>query len=172
MSHVFHVTVPWQHCPFQRNSSGLGEEGDGEKGRDWEEEKRERRGMKWKTEEQGVPGRAAGWGWVAMSSRPVQSHVPPDPECEQGTSYAYFWYHQTLKASGRIEDGGPPAFNLGMFLLLAWCFVCVFTINGIKSFEKVSCTWPLAFSSAMTLFLPPGQLPLQALYLAGNSSKS
>ncbi|EGW03997.1 Orphan sodium- and chloride-dependent neurotransmitter transporter NTT5 [Cricetulus griseus] len=82
MSHVFHVTVPWQHCPFQRNSSGL------------------------------------------------------DPECEQGTSYAYFWYHQTLKASGRIEDGGPPAFNLGMFLLLAWCFVCVFTINGIKSFEK------------------------------------
>ncbi|XP_026644871.1 orphan sodium- and chloride-dependent neurotransmitter transporter NTT5-like [Microtus ochrogaster] len=83
MSHIFYFTVPWQHCPFQRNSSSF------------------------------------------------------DPECEQATSYTYFWYRQTLKASDRIEDGGPLAFNLGICLFLAWCLVCVFMMNGIKSFEKV-----------------------------------
>lgn len=80
------------------------------------------------------------WG-VATSSRPVQSHVPPDPECEQATSYTYFWYRQTLKASDSIEDGGgQPSFNLAMFLFLAWCLICVFMVNGIKSLGKVSCT--------------------------------
>ncbi|XP_049977445.1 orphan sodium- and chloride-dependent neurotransmitter transporter NTT5 isoform X1 [Alexandromys fortis] len=83
MSHIFYFTVPWQHCPVQRNSSSF------------------------------------------------------DPECEQATSYTYFWYRQTLKASDRIEDGGPLAFNLGICLFLAWCLVCVFIMNGIKSFEKV-----------------------------------
>lgn len=107
-----------------------------------------------------------------MSSRPVQSHVLPDPECEQATSYTYFWYWQTLKASDRIEDGGPLAFNLGICLFLAWCLVCVFIMNGIKSFEKVSRTGPLAFSRAMSLFLPPGQLPLQAPCLDEDSSES
>ncbi|CAH7457184.1 Slc6a16 [Phodopus roborovskii] len=69
---------------------------------------------------------------------PLQSNASSfDPECERATSYAYFWYQQTLKASDRIEDGGPPASNLAIHLFLAWCFICVFMINGIKSFEKV-----------------------------------
>ncbi|XP_032751035.1 orphan sodium- and chloride-dependent neurotransmitter transporter NTT5 [Rattus rattus] len=63
-----------------------------------------------------------------------------DPECEQATSYTYFWYRQTLKASDSIEDeGGQPSFNLAMFLFLAWCLICVFMVNGIKSLGKVLC---------------------------------
>lgn len=83
-------------------------------------------------------------GGFILSSRPDQSHVLPDPECEQATPYTV---PQTLKASDRIEDGGPLAFNLGIALFLAWCLVCVFMINGIKSFEKVSRTGPLTLSS-------------------------
>ncbi|OBS60342.1 hypothetical protein A6R68_08494 [Neotoma lepida] len=83
MSHIFYFTVPWEHCPLRRNSSGF------------------------------------------------------DPECERATSYTYFWYRQTLKASDRIEDGGPLNFSLCMFLFLAWCLICVFMISGIKSFEKI-----------------------------------
>lgn len=82
-----------------------------------------------------------------MSSRPVQSHVLPDPECEQATPLHVPLVPQTLKASVRVEDGGPLAFNLGIALFLAWCLVCVFMINGIKSFEKVSRTGPLTLSS-------------------------
>lgn len=33
MSHIFYFTVPWQHCPVQRNSSSFGEEGEVEKRR-------------------------------------------------------------------------------------------------------------------------------------------
>lgn len=33
MSHIFYFTVPWQHCPLQRNSSSFGEEGEVEKRR-------------------------------------------------------------------------------------------------------------------------------------------
>ncbi|XP_031242436.1 orphan sodium- and chloride-dependent neurotransmitter transporter NTT5 isoform X2 [Mastomys coucha] len=62
-----------------------------------------------------------------------------DPECEQATSYTYFWYRQTLKASDRIEDGGQPSFSLGIFLFLAWCLICAFMVNGIKSIGKVLC---------------------------------
>lgn len=114
---------------------------------------------------------AGKWG-VAASSRPVQSHVPPDPECEQATSYTYFWYRQTLKASDRIEDGGQPSFSLGIFLFLAWCLICAFMVNGIKSIGKVSCTWPLSVLSATTSILPPGQLSPKASCLADNSSES
>lgn len=60
----------------------------------WEEEKMERRGMNWKTKERA--GAAAGEeGGFAMSSRPVQSHVLPDPESEQATPYTYLWCRQT-----------------------------------------------------------------------------
>lgn len=106
------------------------------------------------------------WG-VATSSRPVQSHVPPDPECEQATSYTYFWYRQTLKASDSIEDGGQPSFNLAMFLFLAWCLICVFMVNGIKSLGKVSCTWPLAFSSACFHLVSPSCPLIPASLLPG-----
>lgn len=107
-----------------------------------------------------------------MSSRPAQSHVLPDPECERATSYTYFWYRKTLRASDSIEDGGPPAFSLSMFLFVAWCLTCVFMLNGMKSVGKVSYTQPLAFSGALTLFLTAGQLSLQAPCLADNSSES
>ncbi|XP_076789975.1 orphan sodium- and chloride-dependent neurotransmitter transporter NTT5 isoform X2 [Arvicanthis niloticus] len=66
-----------------------------------------------------------------------------DPECEQATSYTYFWYRQTLKASDRFEDGGQPSFSLGMFLFLAWCLICVFMVNGIKSIGKVASIFDL-----------------------------
>ncbi|XP_060232069.1 orphan sodium- and chloride-dependent neurotransmitter transporter NTT5 [Meriones unguiculatus] len=60
-----------------------------------------------------------------------------DPECERATSYTYFWYRKTLKASDSIEDGGSPAFSLSMFLFVAWCLICVFMVNGMKSIGKV-----------------------------------
>lgn len=132
MSHIFHFVAPWEKCPLQKNSSDFGEEGEWRNEGTWEEEER-------KT---GRQQREAGkWG-VAASSRPVQSCVSPDPECEQATSYTYFWYRQTLKASDRFEDGGQPSFSLGMFLFLAWCLICVFVVNGIKSIGKVSRTGP------------------------------
>ncbi|KAL1769376.1 orphan sodium-and chloride-dependent neurotransmitter transporter NTT5 [Sigmodon hispidus] len=63
-----------------------------------------------------------------------------DPECEQGTSYMYFWYRQTLKVSDKIELGGPLNFSLVVFLFMAWCLTCVCMINGIKSLEKMEGT--------------------------------
>lgn len=153
MSHIFYFVVPWDQCPLQRNSSNFGEEREVENEGPWEEEERARRGMKRKTGGRQEMGGCA-------PSRPVQSHVPPDPECERATSYAYFWYRQALKASDRIEDGGQPSFSLGMFLFLACCLLCTLMVNGIKSIAKVSCTRPLAF--LLTSFLPPGQLSPKA----------
>lgn len=131
----------------------------------WEEEERGGRGTKRKTGEEG--GRGLG---LALSSRPVQSHVPPDPECEQATSYTYFWYRKTLKASDRIEDGGQPSFSLGMSLFLSFCLICAFLVNGIKSIGKVSCTWPLAFSSATTLFSPSWPVIPKSFFSESSSS--
>lgn len=77
-------------------------------------------------------------GGVTLSSRHVQSQVPPDPECARTSPFMYFWYRVTLKASDRIEDGGSPVFSLNLPLLVSWCLVGAFTINGLKSTGKVS----------------------------------
>uniref|UniRef100_A0A8C6HLP6 Solute carrier family 6, member 16 n=1 Tax=Mus spicilegus TaxID=10103 RepID=A0A8C6HLP6_MUSSI len=76
-----------------------------------------------------------------------------DPECEQATSYTYFWYRKTLKASDRIEDGGQPSFSLGMFLFLSFCLICAFLVNGIKSIGKVLFVLLLVPYSIIVCFL-------------------
>ncbi|XP_016061554.1 PREDICTED: orphan sodium- and chloride-dependent neurotransmitter transporter NTT5 [Miniopterus natalensis] len=60
-----------------------------------------------------------------------------DPACAQTTPSMYFWYRLTLKVSDRIEDNGPPAFSLILPLLVAWCLLGAFMINGIKYIGKV-----------------------------------
>ncbi|KAF5925930.1 hypothetical protein HPG69_000421, partial [Diceros bicornis minor] len=60
-----------------------------------------------------------------------------DPECARTTPSTYFWYRLTLKASDRIEDGGPPVFSLSLPLLVAWCLIGACMINGLKSTGKV-----------------------------------
>lgn len=77
-------------------------------------------------------------GMVTLSSKGVQSQIPPDPECARTTPSMYFWYRLTLKASDRIEDSGPPVITLFLPLLMAWCLVGIFMINGIKVVRKVS----------------------------------
>ncbi|XP_027985368.2 orphan sodium- and chloride-dependent neurotransmitter transporter NTT5 isoform X2 [Eptesicus fuscus] len=62
-----------------------------------------------------------------------------DPECARTTPSMYFWYRLTLKASDRIEDSGPPVITLFLPLLMAWCLVGIFMINGIKAARKVIC---------------------------------
>ncbi|XP_028644674.1 orphan sodium- and chloride-dependent neurotransmitter transporter NTT5 [Grammomys surdaster] len=76
-----------------------------------------------------------------------------DPECEQATSYTYFWYRQTLKASDRFEDGGQPSFSLGMFLFLSWCLICAFMVSGIKSIGKILCVLMVVPYFIMICFL-------------------
>ncbi|KAM8963009.1 orphan sodium- and chloride-dependent neurotransmitter transporter NTT5 isoform 5-T5 [Lycaon pictus] len=60
-----------------------------------------------------------------------------DPECARTTPSLYFWYRLTLKASDRIEDGGSPVFSLNLFLLVSWCLIGAFMINGLKSTGKI-----------------------------------
>nr|XP_008522021.1 PREDICTED: orphan sodium- and chloride-dependent neurotransmitter transporter NTT5 isoform X1 [Equus przewalskii]XP_008522022.1 PREDICTED: orphan sodium- and chloride-dependent neurotransmitter transporter NTT5 isoform X1 [Equus przewalskii]XP_008522023.1 PREDICTED: orphan sodium- and chloride-dependent neurotransmitter transporter NTT5 isoform X1 [Equus przewalskii] len=67
----------------------------------------------------------------------VKNSTDFDPECAQTTPSMYFWYRLTLKASDRIEDGGPPVLSLSLSLLVAWCLVAAFMINGLKSTGKV-----------------------------------
>ncbi|XP_040834140.1 orphan sodium- and chloride-dependent neurotransmitter transporter NTT5 [Ochotona curzoniae] len=62
-----------------------------------------------------------------------------DPACARTTPSMYFWYQQTLKASDRFEDGGPPVRSLTLPLFVAWCLVGIFVSNGIKSVGKVMC---------------------------------
>ncbi|XP_030875544.1 LOW QUALITY PROTEIN: orphan sodium- and chloride-dependent neurotransmitter transporter NTT5-like [Leptonychotes weddellii] len=61
-----------------------------------------------------------------------------DPECARTSPSMYFWYRLTLKASDRIEDGGSPVFSLNLPLLVSWCPIGAFMINGLKSTGKVS----------------------------------
>ncbi|XP_021536762.1 LOW QUALITY PROTEIN: orphan sodium- and chloride-dependent neurotransmitter transporter NTT5 [Neomonachus schauinslandi] len=61
-----------------------------------------------------------------------------DPKCAQTSPSMYFWYRLTLKASDRIEDGGSPVFSLNLPLLVSWCLIGAFMINGLKSTGKVS----------------------------------
>ncbi|KAM4801508.1 orphan sodium- and chloride-dependent neurotransmitter transporter NTT5 [Urocitellus parryii] len=60
-----------------------------------------------------------------------------DPACARTTPSIYFWYQQTLKASDRIEDGGPPVLSLSLPLFVSWCLIGVFIINGLQSIGKV-----------------------------------
>uniref|UniRef100_A0A452SHG3 Solute carrier family 6 member 16 n=1 Tax=Ursus americanus TaxID=9643 RepID=A0A452SHG3_URSAM len=62
-----------------------------------------------------------------------------DPEGARTSPSMYFWYRVTLKASDRIEDGGSPVFSLNLPLLVSWCLVGAFMINGLKSTGKVMC---------------------------------
>ncbi|KAK1329959.1 hypothetical protein QTO34_010143 [Cnephaeus nilssonii] len=118
----FHFSVPWEQCPLLKNSSGFGEEEVQEKGEtEVEGNLEEEKGMRRK-KRQGV-----------------QSQIPPDPECARTTPSMYFWYRLTLKASDRIEDSGPPVITLFLPLLMAWCLVGIFMINGIKVVRKVIC---------------------------------
>nr|XP_008251232.2 orphan sodium- and chloride-dependent neurotransmitter transporter NTT5 isoform X1 [Oryctolagus cuniculus] len=60
-----------------------------------------------------------------------------DPDCGRTTPSMYFWYKETLKASDRIEDGGPPAFSLTLPFFISWCVVGAFVSNGLKFVGKV-----------------------------------
>uniref|UniRef100_A0A8D2DBI2 Solute carrier family 6 member 16 n=1 Tax=Sciurus vulgaris TaxID=55149 RepID=A0A8D2DBI2_SCIVU len=60
-----------------------------------------------------------------------------DPDCARSTPSIYFWYRQTLKASDKIEDGGPPVLNLSLPLFVSWCLIGAFITNGLKSIGKV-----------------------------------
>ncbi|XP_068384347.1 orphan sodium- and chloride-dependent neurotransmitter transporter NTT5 [Eschrichtius robustus] len=60
-----------------------------------------------------------------------------DPECARTTPSLYFWYRMTLKASDRIEDGGPPVFSLSLPLFVSLCILGALMINGLKSTGKV-----------------------------------
>nr|KAF6273798.1 solute carrier family 6 member 16 [Pipistrellus kuhlii] len=60
-----------------------------------------------------------------------------DPECARTAPSMYFWYRMTLRASDRIEDRGPPAVTLLLPLLIAWCLVGIFMINGIRGIARV-----------------------------------
>lgn len=103
------------------------------------EEEGSRRKKKWKGKEEWEVGEGVKKrGGVTLSRRRVQNQVPLDPECAQTTPSMYFWYRLTLKASDRIEDGGPPVLSLSLSLLVAWCLVAAFMINGLKSTGKVS----------------------------------
>nr|KAF6408069.1 hypothetical protein HJG59_016879 [Molossus molossus] len=62
-----------------------------------------------------------------------------DPECARTTPSMYFWYRMTLKATDKIEDGGPPVFSSFLPLFVSWCIVGAFMINGLKSIGKVLC---------------------------------
>ena len=104
---------------------------------DKEEEDRGRK-KKWEGEGGGGSGGGAKEGGVTLSSRHVQSQVPSDPECARTTPSLYFWYRMTLKASDRIEDGGPPVFSLSLPLFVSLCILGALTINGLKSTGKVS----------------------------------
>ncbi|XP_042556038.1 orphan sodium- and chloride-dependent neurotransmitter transporter NTT5 [Dipodomys spectabilis] len=88
--------------------------------------------------------------WILFYvSHSFQAHVPwqkcPllknstvfDPECARTSPSMYYWYRKILKASNTIEDGGLPALSLSMPYFLAWCLVCAFMINGLKSTGKV-----------------------------------
>nr|KAF6268728.1 solute carrier family 6 member 16 [Myotis myotis] len=75
-----------------------------------------------------------------------------DPECARTTPSMYFWYRLTLKASDSIEDSGPPVISLLLPLLMAWCLVGIFMINGIKSIGKVLCVL-VPLTGIITVFL-------------------
>ncbi|XP_014405918.1 PREDICTED: orphan sodium- and chloride-dependent neurotransmitter transporter NTT5 [Myotis brandtii] len=77
-----------------------------------------------------------------------------DPECARTTPSMYFWYRLTLKASDSIEERGPPVISLLLPLLMAWCLVGIFMINGIKSTGKVLCVLvPLAGIITISLLI-------------------
>uniref|UniRef100_A0A8C7BCD1 Solute carrier family 6 member 16 n=1 Tax=Neovison vison TaxID=452646 RepID=A0A8C7BCD1_NEOVI len=76
-----------------------------------------------------------------------------DPECVRTSPSLYFWYRLILKASDRIEDGGLPVFSLNLPLLVSWCLVGAFMINGLKSTRKVMCVLVPALYFIILCFL-------------------
>lgn len=88
--------------------------------------------------EEGEGGRLKKRGGVTLSSRPVQSQVPADPECARTTPSLYFWYRMTLKASDSIEDNGPPVLSLTLPLFVSLCLLGAFMLKGLKWTGKVS----------------------------------